>query len=68
MERIEEAALAGHVGETGAAVLNLLGDGGARALAPDVVVHVVRALRSSGINDAARSLTLEALLTRPTAL
>jgi hypothetical protein len=34
-------------------------------LAPEIIVRLVRALKTAGIADAARALTLEALLTRP---
>ena len=66
LQRIDAAALAGKRGEAVLGVLGALGPKGARDLAPDLVVRLVRALRTAGVNDGARALTIEALLTYPT--
>ena len=64
-QRIDAAALAARRGEVGVGVADALGMKGAADLAPDVIVRLVRALKTAGMQDAARTLTLEALLTRP---
>lgn len=65
LQRIEAAALANRKGETGLGIADALGRKGAGDLPPDVAVRLVRALKTAGMQDAARALTLEALLTRP---
>jgi hypothetical protein len=65
MQRIDRAALSGARGEVALAVMTALGPQGARDLAPDVVVRLVRALQTAGIRDAARELAVEAVLLRP---
>ena len=65
MQRIDRASLSGARGEVALGVLAALGTQGARDLAPDVVVRLVRALQTAGIRDGARELALEALLLRP---
>ncbi len=65
MQRIDAAALAGKRGEAALGVADALGMKGATDIAPDVIVRMVRALKTAGMPDAARALTLEALLTRP---
>jgi hypothetical protein len=67
MQRIDKAALADSHGEVALSVVAALGPQGARDLAPDVVVHLVRALQTAGIRDAAHALAAEALLLRPRA-
>jgi hypothetical protein len=67
MQRIDKAALSDARGEVALAVATALGTQGARDLAPDVVVHLVRALQTAGIRDAAHALAAEALLLRPRA-
>jgi hypothetical protein len=67
MERIDRASLAGAKGEVALGVLAALGTQGARDLAPDVVVRLVRALQTAGIRDGAREVALEAFLLRPVA-
>jgi len=67
MQRIARASLAGSRGEVALSVATALGAQGARDLAPDVVVHLVRALQTAGIRDAAYELALEAVLLRPVA-
>ncbi len=47
--------------------MTAIGAQGARDLAPDVVVHLIRALQTAGIRDAAYELALEAVLLRPVA-
>ena len=46
--------------------IDALGPKGPRDLPPEVIVRLVRALRTAGINDGARALTNEALLTHST--
>jgi hypothetical protein len=65
MERIDRASLAGARGEVALGVIAALGTQGARDLAPDVIVRLVRALQTAGIRDGARELALEAFLLRP---
>lgn len=65
MQRIDRASLAGARGEVALGVISALGTQGARDLAPDVVVRLVRALQTAGIRDGARELALEAFLLRP---
>ena len=65
MQRIDRASLAGARGEVALAVAAAIGGQGAGDLAPDVVVRLVRALRTAGIDDGARLLSIEALLLRP---
>jgi hypothetical protein len=65
MERVETASLAGHRGAVALAVLDALGVEGAGDLPADIVVRLVRALRTAGLNEAARSVAREALLTHP---
>jgi hypothetical protein len=65
MERIDRASLAGARGEVALGVIGALGTQGARDLAPDVIVRLVRALQTAGIRDGARELALEAFLLRP---
>jgi hypothetical protein len=67
MQRIARASLVGARGEVALSVATALGTQGARDLAPDVVVHLVRALQTAGIRDAAYELALEAVLMRPVA-
>jgi hypothetical protein len=67
MQRIDKAALSDARGETCLAVLAALGLQGARDLAPDVVVRLVRALQTAGVRDAAHALATEAFLLRPRA-
>ena len=67
MQRIDKAALSDARGEVALAVASVLGTQGARDLAPDVVVRLVRALQTAGIHDAAHALAMEALLLRPRA-
>jgi hypothetical protein len=67
MQRIDKAALSDARGEAALSVATVLGTEGARDLAPDVVVRLVRALQTAGIHDAAHSLAMEALLLRPRA-
>jgi hypothetical protein len=67
MQRIERASLSGARGEVALGVVTALGTQGARDLAPDVVVRLVRALQTAGIRDGAQELALEALLLRPAA-
>jgi hypothetical protein len=64
IERVEAAALAGHRGEVALAVLDTMGAGGVSDLPADIVVRLVRALRTAGLNDAARGLSAEAMLVR----
>jgi hypothetical protein len=65
MQRIDKAALSDARGEAALSVATVLGNEGARDLAPDVVVRLVRALQTAGIRDAAHGLAMEALLLRP---
>jgi hypothetical protein len=65
MQRIERASVSGARGEVALGVVAALGTQGARDLAPDVVVRLVRALQTAGIRDGAHELALEALLLRP---
>jgi hypothetical protein len=65
MQRIDRASLAGARGEVALGVIGALGTQGARDLAPDVIVRLVRALQTAGIRDGARELALEAFLLRP---
>ena len=65
MPRIEEDALDNRRGELVLNVLDAIGPRGPGDLAPDVTVHLVRALRTAGIDDAADMLSLEAILVRP---
>ena len=65
MQRIARAALAGSRGEVALSVIVALGPQGPRDLAPDVIVHLVRALQTAGIRDAAHELAYEAVLLRP---
>jgi len=67
MQRVDKAALSDARGEVALAVLSGLGPQGARDLAPDVVVRLVRALQTAGIHDAAHALAAEAFLLRPRA-
>jgi len=67
MERIDKAALSGARGEVALSVMIALGPQGARDLAPDIVVRLVRALQTAGIRDAAHELANEAVLLRPVA-
>ena len=67
MQRIDRASLAGAKGEVALSVVAALGQQGARDLAPDVVVRLVRALQTAGIRDGAREVALEAFLLRPVA-
>ena len=67
MQRIDKAALSDARGEVALSVATVLGPQGARDLAPDVVVRLVRALQTAGIHDAAHMLAAEALLLRPRA-
>jgi hypothetical protein len=67
MQQIERASLSGARGEVALGVIAALGAPGARDLAPDIVVRLVRALQTAGIRDGARQLALEALLLRPAA-
>jgi hypothetical protein len=67
MQRIDRAALADARGEVALSVMEALGRQGAGDLAPDVVVHLVRALQTAGIHDAAHVLATEAMLLRPRA-
>jgi len=67
MQRIDKAALSDSRGETALAVMAALGPQGARDLAPDMVVRLVRALQTAGIRDAAHALAEEAFLLRPRA-
>ena len=67
MQRIDKAALSDTRGEVALGVLEALGRQGAGDLAPDVVVHLVRALQTAGIHDAAHALATEAILLRPRA-
>ena len=66
MQRIDRASLSGARGEVALGVVAALGPQGARDLAPDVVVRLVRALQTAGIRDGAREVALEAFLARPT--
>jgi hypothetical protein len=65
MQRIERAGKAGARGELVLSVLSALGAQGVRDLAPDIIVRMVRALKSAGIRDAADALAMEAMLLRP---
>ena len=65
MQRIDRASLAGARGEVALGVIAALGTQGARDLAPDVIIRLVRALQTAGIRDGARELALEAFLLRP---
>ena len=65
MQRIDRSSLAGARGEVALGVIAALGTQGARDLAPDVIVRLVRALQTAGIRDGARELALEAFLLRP---
>ena len=65
MQRIDRASLTGARGEVALGVIAALGTQGARDLAPDVVVRLVRALQTAGMRDGARELALEAFLLRP---
>jgi hypothetical protein len=67
MQRIARAALSDARGEVALSVATALGPQGAGDLAPDVVVHLVRALQTAGIRDGAHMLAAEALLLRPRA-
>jgi hypothetical protein len=67
MQRIDKAALSDARGEVVLGALEALGRQGAGDLAPDVVVHLVRALQTAGIHDAAHALAMEAMLLRPRA-
>jgi hypothetical protein len=67
MQRVEKAALSDARGEVALSVVSVLGAQGARDLAPDVVVRLVRALQTAGIHDGAHALAMEALLLRPRA-
>jgi hypothetical protein len=67
MQRIDKAALSDARGEVALSVATVLGPQGARDLAPDIVVRLVRALQTSGIHDGAHALAMEALLLRPRA-
>jgi hypothetical protein len=65
LARIDRASLANSKGEVALGVATALGPAGAGDLAPDVVVRLVRALRTAGIDDGARAVAEEALLLRP---
>jgi hypothetical protein len=67
MQRIDRSALLDAHGEVALSVVSVLGANGARDLAPDIVVRMVRALQTAGIHDAAHALATEALLLRPRA-
>jgi len=67
MQRIDRASLSGARGEVALGVIAALGTQGARDLAPDIVVRLVRALQTAGIGDGAREVALEAMLLRPAA-
>jgi hypothetical protein len=67
MQRVDKAALSDARGEVALSVASVLGMQGARDLAPDVVVRLVRALQTAGIRDGAHALAMEALLLRPRA-
>ena len=67
MERIDRASLSGAKGEVALGVVAALGTQGARDLAPDIVVRLVRALQTAGMRDGAREVALEAFLLRPAA-
>jgi len=67
MQRIDKAALSDARGEVALSVATAIGQQGARDLAPDAVVRMVRALQTAGIRDAAHALAAEALLLRPRA-
>ena len=67
MQRVDKAALSDARGEVALSVATALGAQGARDLAPDVVVRLVRALQTAGVHDGAHALAMEALLLRPRA-
>ena len=67
MQRIDRAALSDSRGEVALSVATAMGPQGAGDLAPEVVVHLVRALQKAGIRDAAHALATEAMLLRPRA-
>jgi len=64
MRRIDEASLDGRTGDLALALLEALGPRGASDMAPDVVVRLVRALQTAGLNDVGSLLASEAILTR----
>jgi hypothetical protein len=68
MQRLEAAAMAGRRGEVALTVLDVLAGSLVQNLRPDIIVRLVRALANSGMDDAARMLTFEALLTRPSGI
>jgi hypothetical protein len=68
MQRLEAAAMAGRRGEVALTVLDVLAGSLVQNLRPDIIVRLVRALAHSGMDDAARMLTFEALLTRPSGI
>jgi hypothetical protein len=57
----QAASQPGRKGEVALRVLAIVGPGGPRALAPDVVVECVRVLQQAGMADDARRLAVEAL-------
>jgi hypothetical protein len=67
MQRIDRSALSDARGEVALSVVSVMGAQGARDLAPDIIVRMVRALQTAGIHDAAHALAAEALLLRPRA-
>jgi hypothetical protein len=67
LQRVDKAILSDARGEVALSVATALGAQGARDLAPDVVVRLVRALQTAGAHDGARALAMEALLLRPRA-
>lgn len=63
MQKIAQAASApDRKGEAVLRILNAIGSGGPRDLAPDVTVAFVRSLDGMGLKDAARALAVHALL------
>jgi hypothetical protein len=64
LQRIDDAALKGRRGELLLAIVSAMGPQGPADLAPDIVVGMVRALRTAGIGDVALALALEAVLGR----
>jgi hypothetical protein len=64
MDRLERAGAAARKGEVALTIIDALDSAGVRDLAPDVIVYLTRTLMNADIEDAARMLTLEALLTR----
>lgn len=68
MKRINQASLNGQRGALALNVVDVMGPRGAIDLPPDLIVRLVRALRTGGMADSARSLSAEALLTHSTGL